>query len=60
MNLIFSIAFCLFLGLVVTDHVEVEPNAGDPELLTRYPYFLMLSSNTYELHVLEVRIRDGN
>ena len=43
-------AFCLFLGLVIADHVEVEPNAGDPELLARYPNFLVLSSNTYELY----------
>ena len=47
---LYQFAFCLFLGLVVADHVEVEPNAGDPELLARYPNFLVLSSNTYELY----------
>ena len=47
---LYQLAICLFLGLVVADHVEVEPNAGDPELLTRYPNFLVLSSNTYELY----------
>ena len=30
--------------------MEREPNAGDPELLMRYPNFLVLSSDTYELY----------
>ena len=30
--------------------MEREPNAGDRELRARYPNFLVLSSNTYELY----------
>ena len=49
MNLnLYLLAFCHFLGLVVSDHVE--PNAGDPELLARYPNFFVLISKTYELY----------
>ena len=44
------LVFCLFLGIAAANHVEVEPNAGNPELLARYPNFLVLSSNTYELY----------
>ena len=51
MNLKVSLlAFCLSLGIAAADHVEVEPNAGDPELLKSYPNFLVLSSNAYELY----------
>ena len=44
------LALCLLSGYAAGDHVEREPNAGDPELLARYPNFLVLSSKTYELY----------
>ena len=41
----------LIAGLAAGDsHTEAPPNAGNPELLARYPNFLVLISNTYELY----------
>ena len=39
----------LALALAAGDS-HSNPNAGDPELLARYPNFLVLISNTYELY----------
>ena len=50
MNFYF-LTLCLVLGHVAGDnHTVSSPNAGDPELLARYPNFLVLSSKTYELY----------
>ena len=41
----------LIAGLAAGDsHTEAPPNMGNPELLARYPNFLVLTSNTYELY----------
>ena len=41
----------LIAGLTAGDsHTEAPPNAGNSELLARYPNFLVLISNTYELY----------
>ena len=41
----------LISGLIVGDsHTKTPPNAGKAELLARYPNFLILISNTYELY----------
>ena len=50
-SICFFLALLLLLGLITADtHNHADSNAGNPELLARYPNFLVLISKTYELY----------